>query len=138
MDEAIGKQILAEMKKNTRMNQFFVIVLVLIVSTGVALTKSINKKRSEQVRPSWSQVDSALKQNDYAKAMQITQTLIGSRTDDAYGEDYLGYIHYRSGDLNKAELHYARANELCPSERSEKALTSIQKALEFKNRQTPN
>lgn len=137
MDDSIGRQILDEMKKQTRMNYLCGLTLVLVTGVGVIHIKSIEKTRSAPP-PSWTQVDSALKQNDYVKALQITQTLIGSRTDDFYGEEYLGSIYLFSGDLEKAEAHCARAYELYPSEHNEKALSTARKALEFKTRPATN
>lgn len=135
MDDMIGKQILEEIQKQSRMNRIFLIVFVLFI--GFSATRMMGLAKTHATPPSppsWPQVKSALDRDDYPKALQITQMLIGGRTDDHYGEEYLGIIYHLQGNLEKAEAHLARAYELFPSEEYEKKLVALRKALEFKNR----
>ena len=135
MDDAVSKKILEELQKQRKMNRAVLIGLILFTGVAIIHIWVLEKSRSTPRPPSWSQVDSALSKNDYETALQIAQTLIGDRADDSYGEGYLGYIYSRSGDMEKAEAHFARAYELYPNEYNEKHLTACRKALELNSPQ---
>ena len=131
MEDDTSRQILEELQKQSRIGKISLVILVFLACTVMYLEKA----RSIPPVPSWPQVKYALDKKDYAKALQIAQTLVGNQTNDNYGEGYLGTIYRLMGDMENAKIHFTRAYELYPSEVNEKNLSAIRKALEAKKQQ---
>lgn len=127
MDEDIQEQILSELRKMRKTNQWMSVFLaiVLVVVVGWAFIRI-----PPQTANSWVEVRSAMHRSDYQKALQLTQKLAAEHPDDYYAHEYLGIIHLAMGDVAKAEAEYARAYELFPEEETRKKLDAIRKRRE--------
>jgi tetratricopeptide (TPR) repeat protein len=106
---------------------FWLLLLVLIVS--VLAFPISQHSRSTPAASSWSSVDTAMRQQDFPKALAEAQALVAGQPNYYYGHAYLGLIYLATGDVTSAHTHYLRAYELFPNEESEKDLAAIRKRL---------
>lgn len=130
MNDDIGPQILAELRRQTRYTQLalgamaFVIVGYCVFSYFRA--RALHSPPAE--RPiSWSQIDKAMDQLDYQKALTLVRELIARNPNYYYGHQYLGHVYLAMGDLAQAETEYTRAYEMFPSEETQKDVKALQK-----------
>jgi Flp pilus assembly protein TadD len=106
---------------------FWLLVLVLVVSV---VTYPISRRsRSISGAATWETVNTAMRQQDFRKALAEAQTLAAGEPNYYFGEAYLGAIYLAMGDVTNAEAHYLRAYELFPNEQMEKDLAAVRKRL---------
>jgi len=139
MNEDINREILNELKKANRTNQIgiglAILALLILGVYFVALRPNLYFDRQRtaaaqvtQPRP-WKEVDDAVDQFDYPRAIKLVQGIIERQPGNYYGYAYLGHIYLTMGNVTNAESQYAKACELLPSEDNEKMLRAIRKRL---------
>lgn len=137
MNEDIGQKILAELRTQTRKVKQY--NLFALGAAGVLLAGycafSYARERtfhgaSVKEPISWSQLDKTMEQLDYQRALGLARELVAKSPNYYYGYVYLGQIFLAMGDIDKAEVEYARAYELFPSEENRKPLDAIQRRRE--------
>jgi cytochrome c-type biogenesis protein CcmH/NrfG len=130
MDNDVSQQILEELRKLRKANQWMSVVAVLaLVAVCVWAIILVRSRQASQASP-WTDVSVAMRQYDYTKALQLTQELATAHPDDYYPHSYLGYIYLQMGDLAHAEAEYSRAYELWPSENMQKYVEMVKKRRE--------
>lgn len=127
MDNDINQQILEELRKLRKTNQWTSACAILVLLAFLIWAFLLIPPRSAEP---WSQVSTAMRQSDYPKALQIAQKLTAEHPSDHYGHEYLGNIYLAIGDAAHAETEYARAYELLPSEAIQTKLDAIRKRRE--------
>ncbi len=121
-----NQEILAELRKLKRV--FYVILVFIIIGTVPAFIRGFSRGIS-QAAPSWQSVDTAMKQQDFPKALAEAQALVTRQPNYYYGEAYLGLIYLAMGDLTNWEIHYLRSYELFPHEEGQKDLAGVRKRI---------
>ena len=125
MSEDINQEILVELRKLKRV--FYLILLFIIVGSVPAFyagyTRGISKAES------WDQVTTAMKRQDFPKALSMGQALVAGQPNYYYGHAYLGTIYLAMGDVTNAEAQYSQAYELFPNEESDKNLAAVRKRM---------
>lgn len=129
MSDDINQQVVEELRgvRSICRRLFWVLLLVLIVS--VLAFPISRRSRSTPAANSWSSVDTAMRQQDFSKALAEAQALVAQQPNYYYGQAYLGVIYLAMGDLTNSEAHYKRAYELFPTEESEKDLAAVRKRM---------
>ena len=123
MSEDINQEILAELRKLKRV--FYVILVFVILGSVPAFYAGFTRGPSKA--DSWDQVTTAMRRQDFPKALSMGQALVASQPNYYYGHAYLGAIYLAMGDITNAEAQYSRAYELFPNEASEKDLAAVRK-----------
>lgn len=126
MSDDINREILGELRKLKRV--FYVILVLIAIGVVPAFFRGFSRGIS-QAGPSWQSVDTAMKRQDFPKALADAQALVAQQPNYYYGEAYLGVIYLAMGDLTNAETHYLRSYELFPNEESQKDLAAVRKRL---------
>jgi tetratricopeptide (TPR) repeat protein len=129
MSEDVNQEILVELRKAGALVRrvFWVLLLLLIVSV---LAFPVSRRlRSPSAVASWESVNTAMRQQDFQKALAEAHALVAQQPNYYYGQAYLGLIYLAMGDLTNAETHYVRACELFPNEQGEKDLAAVRKRL---------
>jgi len=132
MSEEIEKQILEELRSQTRFNKLTAIIAACIIGallTATFITEIVRSRaKSAQSNPKpWAGVTAAYERYDFDKAIALAEPLVAKHPNDDYGCSYLAQIYFLKGDLANAEKNYAHAYELFPSEEHEKSLAAIRK-----------
>ena len=127
MNEDINQEILAELRKMKRI--FFCAMLVFIVLGMVPAFYTVFSRGISRAAPSWQSVDTAVRQQDFSKALTEAQALVASQPNYHYGQAYLGVIYLAMNDVKNAEVHFSRAYELFPNEEAEKDLAAVRKRI---------
>ncbi len=145
MNDDITKQILEELREanqfNRKAHRFYSTILVIILIISIMLPFGFRqlgllKSRSQtEEKQTWRQVENLLDQAEYAKALELTHSLVKKSPNYWYGYSYLGTIYHAMGDVAKAEENYAKAHNLFPDEENEKTLKAIRKVIETKRHQ---
>ncbi len=76
---------------------------------------------ADQVDDIFQQANNAYQQNDFAKAAQLYQQVLGEGYRSAELEYNLGNTYYKMGELGKAILHFERALTLSPNDADTKS-----------------
>lgn len=126
MSDDINREILGELRKLKRV--FYLMLVLIAIGVVPAFFRGFSRGIS-QAGPSWQSVDTAMKRQDFPKALAEAQALVAQQPNYYYGEAYLGVIYLAMGDLTNAESHYLRAYELFPNEESQKDLAAVRKRL---------
>jgi cytochrome c-type biogenesis protein CcmH/NrfG len=137
MENDTNKEILAELRSMRKWNQWGMIFAFLILVGACAYAYFTCFDRPDDP---WDQVDAAMSQEDYPKALELAQKKVAQSPDDYWGHWYLGNIYLIKGDARKAESEYARGYELYPSEDLGKRLEIVRKRLKNeaeKNKKPP-
>ena len=121
MSEDINREILVELRK---LKHVFYVILIFITLGSVppfyaGFIRGLSKADS------WDQVTTAMRRQDFPKAVSMGQTLVASQPNYYYGHACLGAIYLAMGDVTNAEAQYLRAYELFPNEESEKDLAAF-------------
>ena len=127
MSEEHNQEILAELRgvRSIGRRLFWLLLLLLIVSV---LAFPISRRSwSASSVASWDSVTTAMRQQDFPKALAEAQGLVAQQPNYYYGHAYLGAIYLAIGDVTNAEAQYSRAFELFPNEQSEKDLAAVRK-----------
>lgn len=129
MNDEPNQQVLEELRgvRSICRRLFWLLLLLLIVS--VLAFPIARRSHSTSSADSWSSVDTAMRQQDFPKALAEAQALVTRQPNYYYGHAYLGVICLAMGDVTNAHTHYQRAYELFPNEESEKDLAAIRKRL---------
>jgi len=129
MNDEINQQVLEELRgvRSICRRLFWLLLLILIVS--VLAFPITQRSRSTSPGDSWSSVDTAMRQQDFSKALTEAQTLVARQPNYYYGHAYLGVIYLAMGDLTNSEAHYEHAYELFPMEQAEKDLAAVRKRI---------
>lgn len=129
MSENINQEIVSELRRirSVVRGVFWLLLLLMIFSVLGALVS--RRSRSASSADSWSSVDTAMRQQDFPKALTQAQALVAGQPSYWYGQSYLGAIYLAMGDVTNAHTHYLRAYELFPNEENEKDLAAIRKRL---------
>ena len=142
MEEDIQKQILEELRRQTAMfkkvtkaNTIAIAVFLVLLIISMALTPFIHRmlyssKASSQRADSWQEARGLLDQGEYQRAQEMLQRLIKKHPDFYYGYAVLGSLHQELGNAKEAEVNYAKAYDLFPTEENKKTLTAIRMVLE--------
>jgi tetratricopeptide (TPR) repeat protein len=125
MSEDINQEILKELRKSRRSNQAILVVASLVI---IITAISSRLKPSSQWH-SWTEVDSAMRQSDFPKALSLAQGNVALQPDYYYGHAYLGAIYLAMDDVTNSEAQYLRAYELFPGEDNAKNLAAVRKRL---------
>ena len=129
MSEDINQELLAESRKLTSLSRrMFYLVLFLLIFAIIFVPVS-RPPRTSSRSPSWEQVTTAMRQQDFPKALSVAQALVARQPNYYYGQVFLGAIYLAMGDVTNAEVHYLRAYELFPNEQSDKDLAAVRKRL---------
>ena len=123
MSEDINQEVLVELRNLKRV--FYLILVFVIVGSVPAFYAGFTRGLSKA--DSWDQVTTAMKRQDFPKALSMGQALVAAQPNYYYGHGYLGVIYLAMGDVTNAEAQYLRAYELFPSEESEKDLAAVRK-----------
>ena len=126
MNEDINQEILIELRKLKRV--FYLILVFVVVGSVPAFYAGFTRGLSKV--DSWDQVTTAMRRQDFPKALSMGQALVASQPNYYYGHAYLGAIYMAMGDVTNAEAQYLRAHELFPNEESEKNLVAVRKRIE--------
>jgi tetratricopeptide (TPR) repeat protein len=126
MSDDINREILGELRKLKRV--FYLMLVLIAIGVVPAFFRGFSRGIS-QAGPSWQSVDTAMKRQDFPKALAAAQALVAQQPNYYYGEAYLGVIYLAMGDLTNAETHYLRSYELFPNEESQKDLAAVRKRL---------
>ena len=137
MNDHIAQDILDELRKHTRQNQFnmratvaaLAILLVFVLMLPVLDAIKAHKRCPPEQRATWSASHTAFDDGNYEKAIELTQTMIQKNPGYYFGYTRLATAYQAKGDLPNAEANFLKAYELYPSEENEKALTTIRKVL---------
>ena len=129
MSEEIGKEIVAELRgvRSIGRRVFWLLLVFLIVSVLGSLVP--RRSRFPSGVASWESVTTAMRQQDFPKALAEAESLVAQHPNYYYGQAYLGAIYLAMGDVTNAEAHYLRAYELFPNEQGEKDLAAVRKRL---------
>ena len=129
MSDDINQEILAELRglRSIGRRLFWLLLLLLIVS--VFAFPIPRRWRSASSAASWESVTTAMRQQDFPKALTEAQALVAKQPNYYYGHAYLGAIYLAMGDVTNAQTHYLRAYELFPNDESEKDLAAVRKRL---------
>ena len=136
MTDDIGKQILEEVKSFNRMNKKLSICALVFLSVFIfgyipyMHSHSGQSQTPPPSNPSWHEVRFLIDQTEYDKAITLTPTLIQKSPNYYYGYTTLGGIYLAKGDFVNAEVNFAKANDLFPTEESEKDLRAVRKVLQ--------
>ena len=123
MSEDINQEILNELRKLKRV--FYVILVFVILGSVPAFYAGFTRGLSKA--NSWDQVMTAMRRQDFPKALSMGQALVASQPNYYYGHAFLGAIYLAMGDITNAEAQYSRAYELFPNEESDKDLAAVRK-----------
>lgn len=123
MSEDINREILVELRKLKRV--FYLILVFIIIGSVPAFYAGFTRGLSKT--DSWDQVTTAMRRQDFPKALSMGQALVDGQPSYYYGHAYLGAIYLAMGDITNAEAQYFRAYELFPNEESEKDLAAVRK-----------
>jgi tetratricopeptide (TPR) repeat protein len=136
-------EVLAEMRKISAWAEFqrkvtrrLLIFLALAVVAGIGIAIFAARHLNTEVEskppvqnPDWYDVDRAVWQGDFDKAITIGEELILKTPQDWEAHKRLGKAYLTSGTLDKAKEHFAEAYRLFPSEENEKVLGAIEKRI---------
>lgn len=67
--------------------------------------------------PDYNRAVAAIKAEDYAQAVPLLQGYVARSPDDANGENWLAYAYRKTGKMDEAFEHYAKALKLNPNHR---------------------
>jgi len=123
MSEDINQEILVELRKVKRV--FYVILVFVMLGWVPAFYAGFTRGLSKA--DSWDQVTTAMRRQDFPKALSVGQALVATQPNYYYGHSYLGAIYLAMGDITNAEAQYSRAYELFPNEESDKDLAAVRK-----------
>jgi len=140
MNEEINQEILIELRRMRRINQFAAYFMILFVAAGIAYAAwlhherdrsrlAYDRSRSSEQTPPWQSIEVALDRGENTKALSIAQSFVARQPGYHYSHATLGSVYVAMGDFTNAEAAYARAVELYPSEENEKVLAAIRKGL---------
>ncbi|PWU20117.1 MAG: hypothetical protein C5B50_04675 [Verrucomicrobia bacterium] len=131
---------LTELRKLRKLN-LFTLILTLVSAAGCVLliiafligaqyrsTRQTTARTSSRSNP-WSQVRTAVEEQDFARALTLANDVIARNPSDYYGYTYLGYVYLALGDLTNSQANYQRAFELWPVEENEKNLNAIKSRI---------
>jgi tetratricopeptide (TPR) repeat protein len=129
MSDDINQEIVSELRRIRSVGRgvFWLLLLLMIFSVLGALVS--RRSRTESKTDSWSSVDTAMRQQDFPKALAEAQALVARQPNYYYGQAYLGAIYLAMGDLTNAETHYLHSYELFPNEEGEKDLAAVRKRI---------
>lgn len=146
MTEETGKEILAELKRQTailsrRRQLANVVVMVLIgffllAEYGPRSWRSWTQspaRKTEEAPDSWQESQQLFDKGRIEEAREMIQRLILEHPESDYGYALLGFMYQQEGNLALSETNYAKAVQLLPDEENEKALVAIRKAIANKN-----
>ena len=129
MSDDINQEILTELRKaNSLSRRMFYLILLFVIVTVLSVAIDQHLRSSSQA-DSWQQVTTAMRQQDFPKALSVAEALVARQPNYYYGQAYLGAIYLAMNDVTNAEVHYSRAYELFPNEESEKNLAAVRKRL---------
>ena len=123
MNEDINQEIVVELRKLKRV--VYLILVFIIVGSVPAFYAGLTRGLSKA--DSWDQITTAMRRQDFPKALSMGQALVASQPNYYYGHAYLGAIYLAMGDVTNAETQYSRAYELFPNEESDKDLAAVRR-----------
>jgi hypothetical protein len=110
------------------------IVLPTAILVVILAERRIDRELNTPVPPallirSWSEVDRAIREGDLAKAVECGETMIAKTPGYPAGHEKLGMVYVSTGDLKKADEHFAEAYRLLPTEANRQGLEAIRKRI---------
>src|SRR4051812_18375707 len=105
MSEDINQEVLTELRKiSSTSRRVFWLLLLLVILSVLAFPLSRHSRTSSSVA-SWEAVNTAMRQQDFPKALAEAQDLVTRQPNYYYGQAYLGTIYLAMGDVTNAETH---------------------------------
>jgi len=138
MDEQINKEILEELRKQTKLTKkmnMYSLIMILIAIVVIVVTRQYTHKKylaePDKASPpmTWQDISSSFDKGDYEKALKTAKTLTEKNPKYWYGYSYLGSIYTAQGDLKNAEINYSKAYELFPIKDNKENLDAIRKVI---------
>jgi cytochrome c-type biogenesis protein CcmH/NrfG len=129
MNEEGNQEILAELrelKKASRRVLYLVMILVVVAVLSFPIPRRF---RSSSQEISWTEVDVAMRRQDFREALAEAQALAKRQPDYYYGHAYLGVIYLAMNDVTNAEAQYSLAYDLFPTDVGFKELVAARKRL---------
>jgi len=80
-------------------------------------------------RANWSEVDRAMREGDLQKAAEKGETMAAKMPGYPVGHEKLGMVYVTTGELKKAEEHFAEAYRLLPTVANRQNLEAIRKRI---------
>ena len=144
MDTDTEKQILAELRKQTRWNVNFLIALPILLvlfmaslvfkDRIVACLKPIIQSAEPLSADSWDKAAKLMDDGDPSKGEAMMRRLVTKHPDYYYNYKYMGFKEQKLGRFKEAEVNFRKAYELFPTDENEKNLAAIRKAIEWKSK----
>lgn len=136
MNEDMSQEILVEFRRLRRTNELACWVAIGMVLVCAALITWKIYHPSTRARAAqtggetpWTHIENAIDRGDFQSALAAAQWMTNRVPQYSYAYSSLGHVHLAMGDLANAEVQFARAVELFPSEDNEKVLATIRKRL---------
>ncbi|HJW38767.1 MAG TPA: DUF2007 domain-containing protein [Candidatus Udaeobacter sp.] len=130
--QSATEQILSELRGLRYANQWMMVIGIIVLTLVTYLVFQIPRQTSP-----WSRVQQAVRRYDYQRALNLAVQIVREHPDDYYGHEYLGYIHYKLGNLNEAEKEYSRAYELSLPHGLEAKLEAVRRRRDHENSVQP-
>jgi cytochrome c-type biogenesis protein CcmH/NrfG len=121
-------------KLTNRMLIGIAIAIPIAVVAAILVERNIDHEVNSPVPPpadraSWAEVDRALREGELAKAAERGETMIRKMPGYPGGHEKLGMVYVSTGELKKAEEHFAEAYRLLPTEANRQNLEAIRKRI---------
>ena len=84
-------------------------------------------KRQEAPRDSWREARTLVDQGEIARGTAMIDRLLVKSPRNFYGYRLMGFVEQGRGNLQAAEINFAKTYELFPTEENEKNLAAIRK-----------
>src|SRR5207244_4237749 len=99
MNEDISQEILAELRRVRSIGRGALWLLSLLLVVSVLTFPMSRRSRSTSTAASWESVNTAMRQQNFPKAMAEAQALVAQQPNYYYGHGYLGAIYLATGDI---------------------------------------
>jgi tetratricopeptide (TPR) repeat protein len=121
--KSINQEVISELRELHQRHWWTTILLVAVLVLTIYLISELPRRAESP----WTEVDRAMRQYDYSKALKAAKTITAEHPNDYYGHEYLGNIYLEMGDLAHAEAEYSRAYELSPPQVLQEKLRDVRK-----------
>jgi len=145
MDTDTEKQILAELRKQTKIVQRWNVCATIsmltffVVLIGCMVFRDRINAKLKTISPSadsWDNVGKIMDDGDPSTGEAMMRRLAAKYPDYYYNYKYMGFKEQKLGRYKEAEVYFQKAYELFPTEENEKNLAAIRKAIEWKSKPT--
>jgi tetratricopeptide (TPR) repeat protein len=130
----INQQILSELRGLHHTSRWIILLAIAILVVAVYLVSEFPRR----VTTPWSKVDEAMDKYDYSAALSLAKKILAQHPNEYYGHTYLGNIYFETGDLDRAEAEYLRAEELSPRHYLQERLKEVRERRVRETRNHPS